>query len=450
MSEPITYIVTNNAVAFGMLALILGFVFYSSHSDAPYFKKFYSVVPALLLCYFLPSLLHTFHIIPFNYACTDILSGTINAGANVLAECQAAKDPGDTTIGSIGSDLYYVSSRFLLPASLVLLTLSIDFKKIRALGSKAVIMFLTGTVGIVIGGPIALLIMSAINPDVVAGDVWRGMTTVAGSWIGGGANQAAMKEIYEVSGGIFSSMIAVDVIMANIWMAVLLYMAARAKALDTKSGADTTAIEDLKNTVEKFNKENERNPNLTDLMLMVAIAFGATAFGHIVADTVAPYISEHWPGAAEYSLTSKFFWLIVTVTTLGLIFSTTKLRNYEAAGASKVGSVFIYVLVATIGLHMDISAIIKSPWLFVIGAIWMLVHASLMLIVAKLIKAPVFFLAVGSQANVGGAASAPVVAAAFHPSLAPVGVLLAVLGYALGTYMAWLCGQILMVAAGVV
>jgi len=328
------------------------------------------------------------------------------------------------------------------------LTLSIDFKKIRALGSKALIMFLTGTVGIVIGGPIALLVMSVINPDVVAGDVWRGMTTVAGSWIGGGANQAAMKEIYEVSGGIFSSMIAVDVIMANIWMAVLLYMAARSKELDAKSGADTSAIEDLKLTVEKFNKENERNPNLNDLMLMIAIAFGATAFGHIVADTLAPYISEHWPAAKEYSLTSKFFWLIVTVTTLGLIFSTTKLRNFEAAGASKLGSVFIYILVATIGLHMDISAIIKSPWLFVIGAIWILVHAILMLVVAKLIKAPIFFLAVGSQANVGGAASAPVVASAFHPSLAPVGVLLAVLGYALGTYMAWFCGQILMVIAG--
>ena len=448
MSEPITYLVDNNAVAFGLLALILGFVFYSSNSENPHFKKFYKVVPALLLCYFLPSLLHTFHVIPFNFACTDVLNGSLDAGAKVLQECKMADDPSDTTIGSIGADLYYVASRFLLPASLILLTLSIDFKRIRALGSKAVIMFLTGTVGIVIGGPIALLIMGVINPDVVAGDVWRGMTTVAGSWIGGGANQAAMKEIYEVSGGIFSSMIAVDVIMANIWMAVLLYMAARAKELDAKSGADTSAIEDLKLTVEKFNKENERNPNLNDLMLMIAIAFGATAFGHIVADTLAPLISEHWPAAKEYSLTSKFFWLIVTVTTLGLYFSTTKLRNFEAAGASKLGSVFIYILVGTIGLHMDISAIIKSPWLFVIGAIWISVHAILMLVVAKLIKAPIFFLAVGSQANVGGAASAPVVASAFHPSLAPVGVLLAVLGYALGTYMAWFCGQILMVIAG--
>ena len=167
-----------------------------------------------------------------------------------------------------------------------------------------------------------------------------------------------------------------------------------------------------------------------------------------MADNLVPFIAENWPGASEYSLTSKFFWLIVTVTTLGLLFSTTKLRNFEAVGASKVGSVFIYILVGAIGLHMDILAIVERPWLFLVGAIWMAIHAILILVVAKLIKAPVFYIAVASQANVGGAASAPVVASAFHPSLAPVGVLLAVLGYALGTYAAWFCGQVLMRIAG--
>jgi len=448
MSEPITYLFTNTATVFGILAIILGLVFYTHNSDNPICKKFYRYVPALLLCYFVPSLLHTFHIVPYDYPCYDILSGAVDAGSSVLAQCQSAPNPDDTKIAANGSQIYYVASRFLLPASLILLTLSIDFKKIKALGPKALILFLTGTFGIVIGGPIAVLIMSVLNPDVVAGDVWRGLTTVAGSWIGGGANQAAMKEVYEVSGPLFSSMIAVDVIIANIWMAVLLYMAGNAKEIDSRTGADTTAIEDLKKTVEKFNRENAKNPNLTDLMLIIALAFGATAIGHLVADNLAPFIQQNWPAAAQYSLTSKFFWLIVTVTTIGLIASTTKLRNFEAVGASKVGSVFIYILVAAIGLHMDISAIVERPWLFLVGGIWMFIHASLMLIVAKLIKAPLFYMAVGSQANVGGAASAPIVASAFHPSLAPVGVLLAVLGYALGTYAALICGQILKLAAG--
>ena len=447
MQEPITYLITNNAVVFGILAMILGLVFYTHSSQNPTCKAFYKYVPALLLCYFIPSLLHTFHIVPYDYPCKEVIAGTIDAGSNVLAQCQAMDNPSDAKIKASGANLYYVASRFLLPASLVLLTLSIDFERIKALGPKALYMFVAGTAGIVIGGPIAILVMAAINPDVVAGDVWRGMTTVAGSWIGGGANQAAMKEVFNVSGELFSSMIAVDVIIANIWMAVLLLMAGRTKEIDAKVGADTSAIEDLKHTVEQFHKKHARIPDLTDLMLILAVAFGATAFGHLVADNLAPFIGEMWPGASKYSLTSKFFWLIVTVTTIGLVLSTTKLRQFEAAGASKVGSVFIYVLVASIGLHMDISAIVDRPWLFVVGAIWMLIHASIMLIVAKLIKAPLFYMAVGSQANVGGAASAPIVASAFHPSLAPVGVLLAVFGYALGTYAAYLCGLIMQAAA---
>ncbi|BAJ03335.1 conserved hypothetical protein [Shewanella violacea DSS12] len=400
----------------GLLAAILGFVFYTSNSKHPFWTKFYKYIPALLMCYFLPSLLNTFNIID-----------------------------GHT------SQLYFVASRYLLPACLVLLILSVDLKAILSLGPKAIIMFLTGTVGIVIGGPIALLIISAIHPEVlgVTGPeaVWRGMTTLAGSWIGGGANQAAMKEIYEAGGDIFSIMVTVDVIVANIWMAVLLLMASKAKQIDAWTGADTTALEALKDKVEKYHAENSRIPSLNDLMLIVAVGFGVTGLAHVFADFLGPFFEANYPWTQDYSLTSKFFWLIVTVTTIGLAMSFSPVRHLEAAGASKVASVFLYILVATIGLHMDVSKLADPDnlWYFAIGIIWMLVHASFMLIVAKLIKAPLFYMAVGSQANVGGAASAPVVAAAFHPALAPVGVLLAVLGYAVGTYMAWMCGQLLQI-----
>ncbi|MEZ9237102.1 DUF819 domain-containing protein [Shewanella sp. 10N.286.52.A9] len=410
--------VTNDATALGLLAVILGFVFYTSSSSSPFWQKFYKFIPALLLCYFLPSLLNTFGIVD-----------------------------GDT------SKLYYVASRYLLPACLVLLILSVDLKAILSLGPKAIVMFLTGTVGIVIGGPIALLIISAINPDVLGGNgpdaVWRGMTTLAGSWIGGGANQASMKEIYEAGGNIFSVMVTVDVIVANIWMAVLLLMASRAKQIDVRTGADTTALEALKEKVEKYHAENARIPSLRDLMLIVAIGFGVTGLAHFAADFLGPFFETNYPWTRDYSLTSKFFWLVVLVTSIGLALSFSPVKHLEAAGASKVASAFLYILVATIGLHMDVSKLAdeQNLWYFAIGIIWMIVHASFMLLVAKLIKAPLFYMAVGSQANVGGAASAPVVAAAFHPALAPVGVLLAVLGYAVGTYMAWLCGQLLQIIA---
>lgn len=411
MSQPHEALITNDAVVLGMLAIILGFIFKTSHSQNAFWRKFYKYVPALLLCYFLPSLLNTFGIVD-----------------------------GHT------SNIYYVASRYLLPACLILLTISIDLKAILNLGPKALIMFLTGTVGIVIGGPLAILVMSAVYPEAVGGHgpdaVWRGMTTIAGSWIGGGANQASMKEMFNVGGDIFSAMVTVDVIVANLWMAVLLLMAGNHKAIDAKTGADTSAIEALKEKCERYQAENARIPTMNDYMTLIAIAFGITGFAHLCADFLAPYFAQ-FPWAKEYSLNSNFFWLIVISTTIGISLSFTKVRHIEAFGSSKVASTFLYILVASIGLHMNITAIVDSPVYFVIGVIWMLTHAALMLIVAKIIKAPLFYMAVGSQANVGGAASAPVVASAFHPSLAPVGVLLAVLGYGVGTYMAYICGLIM-------
>lgn len=409
---PHSAMVTNDATVLGLLVILLGGVFYTASHKSSFWTKFYSVVPAVLLCYFLPSLLNTF----------GVISGK-------------------------ESNLYYVASRYLLPACLVLLTLSVDLKSIAKLGSKAVILFFTGTIGIIIGGPVALLAIGQFAPEMIGVDgpeaVWRGMTTVAGSWIGGSANQAAMKEIYGAGDQIFSVMVTVDVIVANIWMAVLLVMAGNAKKIDAKTGADTSAISELKQKVEQFQAKYSRIPQLSDLMIIVAIGLGVTGFAHLFADTITPYFVENFPDTAKFSFHSKFFWMVVFATTVGITLSFTKARNLEGVGASKVGSAFLYILIATIGMKMDITMILDSPVYFLIGMIWMIIHAGLMLIVAKLIKAPLFYMAVGSQANVGGAASAPIVASAFHPSLAPVGVLLAVLGYTVGTYMAWLCGQIL-------
>jgi uncharacterized membrane protein len=409
-------LVTNDAIVLGMLTLILGFVFYTEASEHPFWKKFYKYVPGLLLAYFLPSLLNTFGIV----------------------------DPDQ-------SKLYFVASRYLLPACLVLLTLSVDLPAIISLGYKALIMFFTGTIGILLGGPIALLVVGYFSPETVGGDgpdsVWRGLTTVAGSWIGGGANQAAMKEVFEVGDELFSQMIAVDVIWANLWLAVLLFLAGRAASIDARSGADTSAIEDLRQRVEAFHDEHARILTLPDLMFIVAVGFGATGVAHATGGWLAEWIAVNAPALERLSLTSNFFWIVVIATTIGLILSFTPAKKLEGAGASRVGSALLYILIASIGLSMDVTAVFSNPGLFAIGGVWIAFHGVLLVIVAKVIKAPLFYMAVGSQANVGGAASAPVVASAFHPSLAPVGVLLAVLGYAIGTYAAWITGLIMQAVA---
>jgi uncharacterized membrane protein len=168
---------------------------------------------------------------------------------------------------------------------------------------------------------------------------------------------------------------------------------------------------------------------------------------HALADVIAPWIAVHLPQLERFSLTSKLFWVVVIATTLGMLLSLTPARKLEGVGASKIGSLLLYILVATIGMKMDTMSIFDNPSLFLIGFIWISIHGILLLIVARIIRAPFFFTAVGSQANVGGAASAPIVAAAFHPALAPVGVLMAVLGYALGTYCGYLTALLMQIVA---
>lgn len=417
MTPPSHALITNDAVVLGLLFAILAFVFVTSHSAHPAWKRFYTYVPSLLLCYFVPGLLNTL--------------GVIDGHA---------------------SQLYRMAADYLLPVSLVLLTLSCDLRGIARLGPKAVIMFLAGTVGVILGGPIALWLMGLVDPslhaDLGSESVWRGMSTQAGSWIGGGANQAAMKEVFDVGPGVFAKFVAVDVIVANLWMALLLVIAGRADRIDARTGADTSAITALRERIEKFQAENTRIATLKDLMLILAIGFGMTGLSHALAGAIAPWLATHAPELAAYSLTSAFFWIVVIATTAGLLLSFTPARNLEGAGASKVGSAALYVLVATIGMHMDLRTVFSDPILFAVGAIWISVHGAILFAVAKLIRAPMFYLAVGSQANIGGAASAPIVASAFHPALAPVGVLLAVFGYALGTYGGWLTGLLLRAVSG--
>ena len=411
----------NDAIVFGLLMLSLGFVFYTESKKEGFWPKFYKYIPGLLMCYMIPAIFNSL--------------GLISADV---------------------SETYYIASRYLLPASLVLLTISIDLKAVFNLGWKALVMFFTGTVGIIIGGPIAILIISTFSPETVGGAgfdaVWRGLATLAGSWIGGGANQAAMLEIYGFNQELYGGMVLVDIVVANIWMAVLLLGIGKRAKIDKWLKADNTAINELQEKVQSFSEKIIRVPTLTDLLMILTFAFVAVGIAHYGADVISTYLSDNFEAVSDTrsalsSFGSQFFWLISIATLIGILLSFTKAKNYEGAGASKVGSVFIYILVATIGMKMDLGKIFENPGLILIGLVWMVIHAILLIIVAKLIKAPYFFLAVGSQANVGGAASAPVVAAAFHPSLASVGALLAVFGYVIGTYGALLCAELMRIVA---
>jgi uncharacterized membrane protein len=365
-----------------VLMAVLAVIFWFGETAAG--KRLFGIVPSLVFCYFVPTTLTTLGVLPAD------------------------------------SPVYDWIKAYLLPTSLMLLILSLDVPGIIRLGPKALVMFLAGTAGVIIGAPIALGVFQSVVPP----DAWLGMTALSGSWIGGGANMVALAEMAGTPDAMFGMMVIVDVSVANVWMGFLLFLAGQSPKIDARTGADIAAIEDLKRRVSEFTAKTTRVPTLTDLILIVAVGFG----GMWLATLAGRWLGEGNP------LFDATVWKFIIVTALAVAVSFTPARNLEGAGASRIGTLMLYLLIASIGAHADFTQMKQAPVLVAVGAVWMLIHASIMLLVAWLIRAPVFFMAVGSQANIGGAASAPIVASAFHPSLAPVGVLLAILGYVLGTY----------------
>ncbi len=413
-AEPTAALIQNDIVVFGLIAATLGLIFWLSSGPTPFWKKFFSWVPALLLCYFVPALYNTF----------GLIDGTQGAVYNPIG------------------------SRVLLPVALVLLTMTIDLKGVLKLGPRLLFVFCAGTFGIFLGAIVAFQLFEWIKPDVVAGDVWKGMAALAGSWIGGGANMVAIREVYEVDATLFGQFAVVDVAIANSWMAILLFLAGRAATIDARSGADTRAIDEMKARLEAYEAANARIPTLTDLMVILGIGFGIVGAAHAVASPLAAWFGAHVPHAPRFSLDSSFVWVVVGSTIAGLLLSFSPLRRLENAGMAKIGSACLYFLIASIGMQMDFMELAGRPWLLALGVVWMLVHILVLWGAARMVRAPLFYFAIGSQGNIGAAASAPVVAAAFHPTLAPVGVLLGTVGYATGTIIAYWLGQILRMMAG--
>ena len=350
--------------------------------------KLFKYVPLLVFAYFTPAVLSNIGVIPLQ------------------------------------SDAYGFIKKYILPMSLVLLILPVDVFAIARLGRNAVLMFLTGTVSVILGGPLAYLAFGWLVPESIGVEAWKGLAALSGSWIGGGANFVAVGASVGALDSTLSMMVVVDVAVANVWMAALLYFAGQEKRLDEKIGADRSTIDRVRLETEQFQGSVARVGTLADLLSIFAIGLGVTVVSTAIAG-VLPNIG---------SIINGFTWVVLLVTTFALGLSFTPLRKLEGAGASRMGSVFLYLLFASIGANAEFRKVLAAPALLIIAAAWISLHALSMFAVRRLIRAPVFFLAVGWQANIGGAASAPVVAAAFHPSLAPIGVVLAIGGYVLGTY----------------
>ena len=407
--------IENDAIIAGLFLILLTGLFYSTESNHAFWKKLYGIVPPLLFCYLIPGFLNSYQIIQ---------------GEN--------------------SGLYGFATKYLLPASLILLLSTANLKAILGLGNKALIIFFTGTLGIIIGGPIALYAVSLFSETfhlaAQEGGYWKGLVTITGSWIGGSSSQLALKEIYGCSEELFVIILVIDALVANVWTALLFYGAGISAKIDAWLGADATLIEDVKKSILKYKETKDRPADLKDLSFILGVGFGGTAIAHAGSGFISNLFAPHRDWLMANGLepfASQFLWLILLATTIGIILSFTSVRKMEKVGSTDFATLFIYFLIMTIGMRLDLFNIGANVGLLAVAIVWMLIHILSMFVAAKIIKAPFFFVAVGSQANIGGVATAPAVAAAFHPSLAPVGVLLAVLSHVVGTYAGIISGWLM-------
>lgn len=415
-SAPIETILINDVP--GVLAVILAVpavVFFAA--SRPKVGRIFKIVPGLVFCYFLPTLLST----PWDFTSAVGEAAVFRVIPNASPVYQFVKGP-------------------VLLASLFLLTLNLDLPGIVRLGPKAIGMLLAGSLGVIIGGPIAVWLWQSQLPA----DGHLPLAYLAGSWIGGGPNAIALQKSFEVSDAAISPVIVVDAFISNMWLAVLLVMAARSKWIDRRLGGDTTAIDALVKRMEDYHDTVGRHASISDIVTILALGFGVSWLSVVSID----WLMAHTALDATRDLVSPFAWKVLVATLLGIAASLTRMRSLEGAGASRFGGVMIYVLVACIGAGADFSRLAGAGGYLLIAATWMLIHIVVLLGAAILMKAPLFYVATGSQANIGGPASAPIVAGAFSPALAPVGALLAIAGYAIGTIGGLACVHLMNLVVG--
>ncbi|MHB8903298.1 MAG: DUF819 family protein, partial [Thermoguttaceae bacterium] len=388
-----------------VLVTVLAGLFAASGTRAG--RAFFKFIPLLVFAYFLPTVLSNSGVIPLQ------------------------------------SDVYVFIKNWLLPSSLILLTMSVDIPAVMRLGAKQLALFLAGTATIVAGGPLAYLLLGWLVPGGMHDQAWRGLAALCGSWVGGGANFVAIAESVEATASTQAMFVVIDVVLANTWMAILLFMANNEKRIDQFLGADRSTLDELREKSRQFQEEVARPASLADLFLMLFIALAGSVVAEWAGRALAVVTAAVDPELSQ--IFGVFAWKVLMATVIGVAVSFTPLRALEGAGAGKLGSVFLYLLVASIGAQAQFAEVAKAPALLAIAAAWITFHAVVLLVLCRWLKAPIFCMAVGSQANIGGAASAPLVAAAFDPALASVGVLMAVLGYVLGTGGGLLCARVLQI-----
>jgi uncharacterized membrane protein len=385
-------VIQDPTLIFIYLAALLGAVLWLG--GLPRLQKLFGILPPILFVYFLPGLGSLLGVTPMT------------------------------------SPAYAWLVRHLLPFSLFLLMMTVDLRAILRLGGRALVMMLAGTLGVIIGAPIAFAIMQKWLPP----DAWKGLAALSGSWIGGSANMVAMAQSVGMPDSMFGPIIVVDTAVTYSWMGVILFFSTWQERFDRRIGAKRAELDALGEKLASA--EAQRVPPETrDLAAILGLGMAAAALCLVAGDRLPPL--------GDPTIISHTTWTVILATTLGLVLSFTPLARLERVGASKVAFVALYLMLTAIGAQADLASVRRVPAFLIAGVIWIAIHVAVMIAIAIATRSPLFFVATGSMANIGGVVSAPVVATQYQRALAPVGVLMGISGYILGVYGAIVCAWLL-------
>ena len=337
------------------------------------------------------------------------------------------------------SVIYSGLSAYLLPAFIVLMLIKVNIPAVIKVMGKGVLVMLMGTVGVMVGAAVAYAIVHPwLSPDA-----WKGYGALAGSWIGGTANMAATAEMLGTSEEQFGLAVIADNVVYVVWLPLLLMSRDFADRFNKWARVPEDRIA-LMDEAAELHVEEDKAPTMPQYLYLLAVVIGVIWIGRSMAPGISGWIAATMP--AMEALFSETTVRILLVTTIALVLSGTPVAKLPNSTA--LGTALVYVFVAGMGARASVSGLAEAP-MFVFGAfIWIFIHGLFCVAGAWLFRVDIHSVAIASAANIGAAASAPIVAAHHRPSLVPVSILMALLGYAMGNYLAPLTGQFARIVAG--
>lgn len=320
---------------------------------------------------------------------------------------------------------YKILKANLLPAMIFLMLLLADMRQIMKLGKKMLLTFLLASVSIGIG----FVGMFALFHNAFGSESWKPFAALSGSWMGGTGNMVAIQGALNLPDSALGYTLLIDSIDYAIWVMILLALVPFAKRFNLWTKADTSIIDEVG---EKLALKAHGKKPVTGVSLVMLLGVS------MLVSLLAQKISGYFPTTSFLSETT---WVVIIATLAGIVGAMSPLA--KLSGSSQLGNMMLYLIVALIASRANFAELTQAPLYILAGFVIIAIHVVIMVLFAKLFKLDLFSLGVASLANIGGVASAPILASAYSQALIPIGVLMAMMGYILGTFGGLMIGKVL-------